>query len=147
MSEHSPEPWTVTSTKYGWFAVHAADGMPVGLLQVSNKDIERIVACVNACAGTIDASGPLVQPTVEPDMAELPAILRYIAESREEIRKQILSACCDKPSEHPEPECCEKCRFWQEIPRSVDGECHAKAPFPMIHPTDWCGEFKAIVKP
>ena len=49
MSKHSPEPWTVTSTKYGWFAVHAADGMPVGLLQVSNKDIERILECVNAC--------------------------------------------------------------------------------------------------
>jgi len=78
-SNHSPEPWTVKYERslpraYHWFRIEDANGSLVvdqsfpsdtsePLANKIEATFERIVACVNACADTIDASGPLVRPT------------------------------------------------------------------------------------
>ena len=144
MSEHSPEPWTVTSTKYGWFAVHAADGMPVGLLQVSNKDMERIMVCVNACRDVLTAKNR--EDTLQ----------KFLDRWKDDMAAmQNAVMMTGIPPKTSEPECCGKCRFWQEMaqlnpqPGSTRpiGRCRSKPVYQEHWSSDWCGEFKEIVKP
>jgi len=108
MYEHSPEPWTVKYERslpraYHRFRIEDANGSLVvdqsfpsdtsePLANKIEATFKRIVACVNACADTIDASGPLVRPTSKCcEICEICEINGVVAAVREFL--DSMSAC------------------------------------------------------
>lgn len=60
MSEHTKEPWAVAPSNDGGQHIGNVDGMVV--IYQNRKNMDRIVACVNACAG--------INPEAVPEMLE-----------------------------------------------------------------------------
>jgi hypothetical protein len=92
MSNHTPEPWgttkgngihlTLANGEGHWFPiVYSKNGMDVAYIvpmeDTKHADADRIVACVNACAG--------INPEAVPDMLHLARLVANLNENHLEI--------------------------------------------------------------
>ena len=68
MSKHSPEPWSIIENNARWNEIYSSDknwiadtcaSMCTGDIKLGRANADRIVTCVNACAGMEDPAAAI----------------------------------------------------------------------------------------